>query len=164
MALTTHLRPHRPRQRGGAIVEFALILTLMISMLAGIVEFGRTFWYYDALSKATRNAARRLAVNVKGDIFSKGVSAATALVVADAQAAGLPDFSSTNVKVTCWTISSNTLVLSTCTDGIAPAAVKVEIISYHILAGKLIPFLIGGASNYDLTLAPATTMPYMPAS
>lgn len=151
--------------RGGAVVEFALILTLMISMLAGIVEFGRTFWYYDALSKATRNAARRLAVNSKNTVLSVGVPAAKAIVLADAQAAGLPDFTIDNIKVTCLGDSALTIPSTKdCTDGTAPVGVKVEIIKYDIFAGKLVPFLLGPVTIYTMTLAPSTTMPFMPLS
>lgn len=152
------LAPLAPR--GGAVVEFALILTLMISMLAGIVEFGRTFWYYDALSKATRNAARRLAVNTKATVATVGVVAAVKIVVDDAKAAGLPNFGDANVKVTC--LSGSALTEVACADGTAPTGVKVEVIDYQIFAGQLVPFLLGGPTVYTMTLAPSTTMPFMP--
>jgi Flp pilus assembly protein TadG len=153
-------RPHSSRQRGGAIVEFALIVGLMITILAGIVEFGRVFWYYDALSKATRNAARAMAVASKSTIASAGVAKATTLMTNAATAAGVSGFSSSNVLVSCLDAS---FAAATCTDGTAPTAVKVEVVGYSVTLGAVIPFLIGSAST-TVAPAPATTMPYMPAS
>lgn len=159
-----HPRPPVPPcasgARGGAVVEFALVLTLMISMLAGIVELGRTFWYYDALSKATRNAARLVAVSSKATVASGGVVKARLLVVSAASAAGLPNFSDSNIIVSCL---DSSMAAITCTDGTAPAAVKVQITGYSVFAGSYIPFLVGSSKTYTLTLAPATTLPYMPA-
>jgi len=55
------MEPHRERlpflARGAAVVEFAIVLTLMLLITAGIFEFGRAFEYYDALAKATRDGA-----------------------------------------------------------------------------------------------------------
>ena len=48
---------------GVAAVEFALLLFLLLILVAGIVEFGRAFWYYDALAKATRDGARFLSMS-----------------------------------------------------------------------------------------------------
>jgi Flp pilus assembly protein TadG len=148
------------RHRGGAIIEFALIVGVMLTMLAGIVEFGRMFWYYDALSKATRNAARTLSVASKATIASAGLPAAKAIVVQAASDAGVPSFLTSNVTVTC--LDTN-LVTTACADGTAPAAVKVEITGYKITLGDFIPFMIGSASS-EVYPAPSSTMPYVPLS
>lgn len=156
------LRPHSSslarRQRGGAVIEFALVLTLLVSIVAGIVEFGRTFWYYDALSKATRNAARTLSVNAAASIASNGVAAARAEVAAAAVSAGVPSFSTTHVTVNCLDTSLNS---TACVDGTAPAGVRVSVSGYSVFLGSSIPFLVGGSNNYTINLAPGTTMPYM---
>ena len=54
------------KQRGVALVEFALILPflLLISIIA--VEFGRAIWHYNQLTKAVRDAARYLSVQTPG--------------------------------------------------------------------------------------------------
>ncbi|UUZ53214.1 pilus assembly protein [Massilia sp. H-1] len=86
--MRTRPSPHRARsQCGGAIIEFALILTILVSVITGILEFGRAFWYYDALSKATRNAARTLAVSAPSTLASSGVGAARTEVNAAATSA-----------------------------------------------------------------------------
>lgn len=145
-------------QHGGAAVEFALILALLISILAGIFEFGRAFWYYDALTKATRDGARLMSVTDKASIASSGVSAARQAVVDAVASAGVPDFDTPNVAVTCLDAAFND---ATCTDGTAPGGVRVQIVGYSMTIGQFIPFLLGGSSSYTADLSPHTTMRYM---
>lgn len=146
------------RQRGAAAVEFALIVTLLISIVAGIVGFGRTIWYYDALSKATRNGARLMSVSNPATLASVAVDAVKSSVTADAVSAGLPAFSAANVSVACIDTS---FVATTCTNGISPAGVRVSITGYSVLLGSYMPFLLGASSTYTINLTPATTMPFM---
>lgn len=154
------LRPTRPQQRqhGAAVVEFALLLTLLISIVAGIVGFGRAFWYYDALSKATRNAARGISVSNSATIASVAVDAAKSAVSTAATSAGLPGFTTANVGVACLDINLNATV---CTNGTPPSGVRVSVTGYSVLLGSNIPFLVGASTTYTINLAPATTMPYM---
>lgn len=146
------------RQSGTAAVELALVLTLLITLVAGIVELGRTFWYYDALSKATRNAARTLSVSLPATIATTGAAAARNVVLDAAASAGVPAFDASQVEVKCMDASFNAF---DCSDGTAPAGVKVSIVGYSLLLGTTIPFLLGATSNYTVNLAPGTTMPYM---
>jgi Flp pilus assembly protein TadG len=146
------------RQQGAAIIEFALLLTLMVSLAAGIFSFGRAFWFYDALSKATRNAARGLSVSNPATIASVAVAAAKTAVSTDVVSAGLPSFTTANVSVNCL---DSTLSVTTCTNGTKPAGVRVAITGYTLLIGGQIPILVGANSTYNVNLAPATTMPYM---
>jgi len=147
-----------PRQHGGAVVEFALILTLLVSLLAGIVEFGRTFWYYDALTKVTRDAARSMSVSAKAGIASQGVPAAQQQVVDAAAGAGVLGLAAANVAVTCLDAS---FADAACSDGTAPGGVRIQIVGYTLSIGQFIPFLIGARKAYSATLAPHTTMRYM---
>lgn len=48
------------RMRGVAAVEFALVLIPLVLLVAGVSEFGRAIYQYEALTKSTRNAARYL--------------------------------------------------------------------------------------------------------
>lgn len=45
-------------QRGAALVEFALVAGVFLTVLFGIVEFGRLLWTHNALTDATRRGAR----------------------------------------------------------------------------------------------------------
>lgn len=144
------------------VVEFALILTLLISLMAGIFEFGRAFWYYDALTKATRDGARLMSVAPKASLNTAvtGGIASTKTQVTDAiTAAGVPDFTTNNVAVTCLNATYGD---ATCTDGTAPGGVRVQIVGYTLTIGQFIPFLLGASSSYTAALSPHTTMRWMP--
>ena len=160
MHTTPLLPPLTPpaAQHGGAVVEFALLLTLMISLAAGIFEFGRAFWYYDALSKATRNAARNLSVTANTNLATTAVPAARDLVVSAALSAGVPNFTSDKVTIECLDSSLN---VTACSDGTSPAGVRVQVSNYTVSLGDYIPFLVGASTTYVVTLSPATAMPYM---
>lgn len=126
--------------------------------MAGIFEFGRAFWYYDALTKATRDGARFMTV-VPNTTIETGVTDAIDQVVSVVTDAGVPSFTSANVTVTCLTAAYGT---TACTNGTLPWGVRVQIVSYGMTIGQFIPFLIGANSNYTTTLSPFTTMRYMP--
>jgi Flp pilus assembly protein TadG len=151
-------RPRPSIQHGGAAVEFALILALLISILAGIFEFGRAFWYYDALTKATRDGARLMSVTDTLTIATPGVANAQTLVANAVSDAGVPDFTTANVEVTCLNATFDDAV---CTNGTAPGGVRVQIVDYSMTIGQFIPFLLGGSSSYTANLSPHTTMRYM---
>jgi Flp pilus assembly protein TadG len=52
----------RTGERGAAAVEFALVLPLLLLLVFGIVEFGRTFQVQATLSAAAREGVRVMAV------------------------------------------------------------------------------------------------------
>ncbi|MBC8746945.1 MULTISPECIES: TadE/TadG family type IV pilus assembly protein [Paraburkholderia] len=61
-------RPVSPkRMRGVAAVEFALVLIPLVLLVAGVSEFGRAIYQYEALTKSTRNAARYLSEYLPSD-------------------------------------------------------------------------------------------------
>ena len=152
------MAPHRERlpsvERGAAIVEFAIVLSLMLLITAGIFEFGRAFQYYDALAKATRDGARYMSTVNKATISSVAVSDAKNLVVAAANAANLsPALTTGDVVVTC--------TPAACADGTAPTDVEVSISGYTMTIGAVMPFVTGTTSYTGVPLAPHTTMRYM---
>src|SRR3989441_7028931 len=100
------MEPHRERlpslARGAAVVEFAIVLTLMLLITAGIFEFGRAFQYYDALAKATRDGARLMSAAPQATINNVALVNAKNLVVTEANAANLsPNLTTADVVVTC---------------------------------------------------------------
>lgn len=145
---------------GAAAVEFALVIIVLMLIVAGIVEFGRAFWYYDALTKATRDGARFMTTAPKATILTSittGIPAAKDLVVNAANSANVsPVLTYGNVSVTCQDASFATVA---CQDGTAPANVKVAITGYSVTIGGWIGFALpsGGVA----TFTPHTTMRYM---
>ena len=143
------------KQCGAAVVEFALLLILLLMIVAGIVEFGRTFWYYDALTKATRDGARFLSnarasttVALDGSLQTQAMT----MVVNAANSARVPGFNSSYVTVTCDTACDAT-----------PTYVTVSINAYPITIGGWIPIFVptGTTTTWSATLSPYTTMRYM---
>jgi Flp pilus assembly pilin Flp len=54
------IRRFATNERGGALVELAVLVPFLILMLAAVTELGRLFQTYNTLSKSTRAAARYL--------------------------------------------------------------------------------------------------------
>jgi Flp pilus assembly protein TadG len=57
--------PHR--QRGAALVEFALVMPVLMALAFGSSELGRAIYTYNALDKTVRDAARHLSQHGPGD-------------------------------------------------------------------------------------------------
>lgn len=150
------------RQRGAAAVELGFLLIFLLLIAAGIFGFGRAFWYYNALAKATRDGARAMSVVSKDTLLSVGVPAAQAIVVAEANGANLsPALTTGEVAVSCQNAAFTTVA---CADDAAPAYVSVQISGYTLDIGGLFPFISPTftAERYlNIPLAPYTTMRYM---
>lgn len=52
-----HYKTNR-NQRGAALVEFAIVSTVFLTVLFGVLEFGRLLWTHNALQDAARRGAR----------------------------------------------------------------------------------------------------------
>lgn len=137
-------------------MEFALILPIMITLLAGVFGLGRALAQYETLTKATRDGARLFSMAAKATINSAAVQAAKDRVVAEAQAGGMPGFGSSNVLVTC--LDKTTYADGTCTDGTEPGGVRVETTGWSYVFGSTVPLLTGSTT---LTMKASTTMRYM---
>jgi Flp pilus assembly protein TadG len=57
------VRQRLKRQRGAAAVEFAFILIVLMTMVLGILDFGRALYAYHFVSHAAKTASRWAAVN-----------------------------------------------------------------------------------------------------
>jgi Flp pilus assembly protein TadG len=140
--------------RGVAVVEFALLLFLLLILVAGIVEFGRAFWYYDAVTKATRDGARFLSLSE--DFETDTIT----MVKNTVDMARVPGFLTTDVTVICdYDIGSGTGTDCSTADYI-PDYVTVSI-AYPVKIGEWIPFVTLANAPWNVTLTPSTTMRYM---
>jgi hypothetical protein len=168
-------RQARRDMYGVAVVEFALLLSLLLIVVAGIVEFGRTFWYYDALTKATRDGARfmsSVSVNQIGSLANDLTlppltpsgkcstdtdntynHTAKNIVYCAAVAANVPGFNIGDVDILCDG--------GTCGDDTTPQYIEVSIDAYPVAIGNWIPFVGLVGAPWNVTLSPSTTMRYM---
>lgn len=55
----------RRAERGGAAVEFALVVPLLVALLFGILQYGYYFWSIETASATAREAVRRYAVGTQ---------------------------------------------------------------------------------------------------
>ncbi|KAG8152635.1 TadE/TadG family type IV pilus assembly protein [Burkholderia catarinensis] len=126
-----HFPPSRRRaQRGAAIVEFALIASILIMLLIGICEFGRVLFYWNTASEAVRLGARTAVVC---DVNAAGVAKrVTAL---------LPLLSTANVSVNYSPASCD---VNTCT--------FVTVSVTNVTVKTMIPFM-----NVTVKMPPFTT-------
>lgn len=146
-ATLTIIRKHaRATERGVVAIEFAIVVGILLLIIGGIFEFGRAFWYLDALTKGTRDAARYLSTSA----LPLDTDTATGIVEDAADAARVPDFAGHNyVAITC------------APDCTAPARVRVEVTGYPITIGGVVPFFMFGGGTVSTTLNAHTTMRYM---
>lgn len=67
------MAPARRRQRGQALVEMGLVLVLFVSLLLGVIEFGRAWMVLNMVTHAARTGARIAAVAPPSSRNSSGV-------------------------------------------------------------------------------------------
>lgn len=48
----------KSRESGSTLVEFAIAATVFLTVMFGVIEFGRALWTHNALADAARRAAR----------------------------------------------------------------------------------------------------------
>lgn len=99
------------RKCGGAIaIEFAVVATLFVGLVLGIVDVGRAFYAYDVLAKSVRAAARHVATGKPDD--AQRLAQARCIVLTGAPTlngtacsgkAQLPDLSESTVTITILT-------------------------------------------------------------
>lgn len=149
-------------QKGAIAVELAIVSIMMLLIVAGAVGVGRVFWYADALTKATRDGARLMSSWPIASISSSGTGTAQALTRNTANASGIsPQLILGNVAAECLDAAFG---VTPCTDGVAPANVRIRITGFTVTIGEWFRF-IGGSellNSGDIGLAPHTTMRYLP--
>jgi Flp pilus assembly protein TadG len=138
-------------ERGTQLVELAIVLPILLVLLAASAEFGRFFYTYQTLSKATRTGARYLTIE-------------SAAGTADAKARNLVVYgneSGTGSPVISGLTGSNVRVVRTGGSSAFPERVTVRIEGYTYRPvfdlGKLI-----GRPTFSLrvNVSPSTTMRY----
>lgn len=56
------------RERGATLVEFAIALTVFLTAMFAVIEFGRALWVHNALTDAARRGARYAVLHSPSDI------------------------------------------------------------------------------------------------
>lgn len=153
-------RAHRSKERGAAAVEFAIVISLLVLIVGGIIEFGRVFWYLDALTKATRDGARYLST-APNPLSNADKTKAYGIVENAATKAGLPGFvGSNNVDISCQTCPAPNYVCQTDPSCTAPDYVTVAT-DYSVVFGSWFAMPL---PSVPWSLKPQTTMRYLCAA
>ncbi|HEV8431343.1 MAG TPA: TadE family protein [Pyrinomonadaceae bacterium] len=56
------------RERGATMVEFAIAVTVFLTSMFGVIEFGRALWVHNALTDAARRGARYATLHTPAEI------------------------------------------------------------------------------------------------
>lgn len=103
------------RQRGVALVEFALILPFLLVLVAITTELGRAIHYYGVLAKSVREAARYLSVRAP----NTGIDQARNIIVygnpGGTGSAQVPGLSASNVPAPTWSFTGSYPAINTVT-------------------------------------------------
>lgn len=103
------------KERGAAIVEFAMMMPLMFILIFVTTEFGRAYYQYNTLAKTVREAARYLSVRAQ----NVGVAQAKNIILYGSPAGGskpvVPGLSLSNVPNPTYTTAGTYPVLTTVT-------------------------------------------------
>ena len=58
-------RTTKNKERGASLVEFSIAATVFLTVMFGVIEFGRALWTHNALADAARRGARYAVINAE---------------------------------------------------------------------------------------------------
>lgn len=103
-----------PSQRGAALTELAVASPMLIVLVVGVADLGRSFYYREAVTNATRQAVRvavQSSQEATGDYYCTNTSGTVTV--------NLPDATTSDKVATI----ANTAAIETSSDGAASGAV-----------------------------------------
>jgi hypothetical protein len=92
------VRRDRGRERGQALVEFSLAIIVFLTLMMGIVDFGRAIYQYNGVSQAAREIARVTAVHPGSDFRTEAGRSSQTLEVIATQAGLVPNLQQPTIK------------------------------------------------------------------
>ncbi len=140
----TRVQKLKKSEEGQAIVEFALVLPLLLTILCGIIDFGWLFYNQLNLDNASREAARQISVKcvnydyddvldeattiVKDNVLSKNTlpeQGGVTVVYLDANGNELPNTSNLSADMVRVSVKANMPILTFVLQAITRDDVKV---------------------------------------
>ncbi|MDM0057533.1 TadE/TadG family type IV pilus assembly protein [Variovorax fucosicus] len=131
------------KQKGVALVEFALILPLLLLLTFIATEFGRAMFEYNAITKSTRDAVRYLSIQTPGTHIAE---ARNLMVYGNLAGTGTPlarSLTLANVPAgSCciWQVTGTNPVINTVT-------VRIANYKFHPLFSSVFGVAFGGANG-----------------
>jgi Flp pilus assembly protein TadG len=131
------------RQKGVALVEFALILPFLLLLSITAAEFGRAIWQYNTLTKSVRDAVRYLSIQTPG---TKMTEARNLIVYGDTAGGVTPlvmGLSTSNVPDPTWKTAGSNPVINTVT-------VKIEGYTFTSMFSSVFGLPFGSITFADI--------------
>jgi len=128
------------RQNGGALVELALILPLLLLMTFITTEFGRAMYQYNTITKSVRDAVRYLSMQTPGTSMTE---ARNLVVYGNLAGNGQPlalGLTTAQVLAPTWQYAGSLPAINTVT-------VTVSGYTYRPLFGSVFGISFGGANG-----------------
>ena len=101
----------KTRQKGTAIVEFALVLPLLLLLTMITTEFGRAIYQYNTIVKSVRNATRYLSLQTPNTKITEAKNLVVFGNIAGTGTALVPGLTLAQVATPTWqTIGSGPLI------------------------------------------------------
>jgi len=148
------LNRFRRDERGVQLLEMAIVIPIMLVLFAAVAEFGRYFYEYTTLAKASRLGARYLISKSVNSSINYEVIAKNMVVYGNATGTGSPilnGLSANNVEVT----------YAGPVSGI-PETVTVTIVNYpHVPLFNLGALLNNSSLSLAVDVKPSVTMRYL---
>jgi Flp pilus assembly protein TadG len=139
-------------ESGTQLVELSLVLVLMLTLFGAVAEFGRYFYEYQTLAKASRVGARYLAtapVNAAEDTIAKNL-----VIYGNTSGTGTPILSGLSATQVVITRAGGVPVL--------PQTVTVKIIGYqHQTIFDLGKLTNSPSLSLNIDVKPSVTMRYL---
>lgn len=140
-------------ESGVQLVELAIVLPIFLVLLAAVAEFGRYFYTYTTLAKATRVGARYLSSR----IYTEGEKTkARNLVVC-----GSLETCSSGSEIISGLTTGNVAITTTGSSALFPQTVTVQIVGYNYQPVFDLAQWVGGSSWSSVEASPSTTMRYL---
>ncbi len=144
----------RRDERGVQLIETAIVIPILFVLFAGVAEFGRYFYEYTTLSKASRLGARYLAAKAVSGPNNWQSNAKNIVVYGNIAGTGTPILSGLTADNVDITYEGGTAGI--------PDRVKVSITGYeHQPLFDLGGLLNNDALSLEIDVKPSVTMKYL---
>ena len=150
-------------ERGTATIELALVILILFTVMAFITEFGRLYWTFNVLQKATQEGARALSLAAPNQL-GQLIAGVQAQMVQDVADAGVSGFNASQIQISCLDGSLNAFFVTPayCQAGAISIADSnlgyVQVSVQYSLAGlgTWLPFFFPGAFDEPLVINGST--------
>jgi Flp pilus assembly protein TadG len=141
-------------ERGVQLLETAIVIPVLLVLFAGVAEFGRYFYEYTTLAKASRLGARYLAAKAVNGPNNWQATAKNIVVYGNAAGTGTPILNGLTTNNVTITYEGGTVGV--------PDLVRVSITGYeHQPLFDLGALLKSDALSLNIDVKPSVTMKYL---